>query len=204
MKIILFIFSLIYLLFLIPMSVMASSVNQKDFPISHASSLQSRPSLVYNGNLDQFLVTWTDTRNTKMKNSSGVDIYGRIVNPKGSPVGGDFPITLGRRGQGNSAIAFDSLNNRYLVVWSDWRNASSVDSDIYGQLLHADGSLFGKEFPIAKRRVSQKQPAVAFDPAHKRFLVVWKDRRDKNLEKLSDFLWSGGILLMSNNILPAH
>lgn len=168
-------------LFLIPTAIFAESLVQKDFPISAANSLQSRPSLTYNSVQDQFLVTWTDTRN---KNSSGVDIYGRIINPKGNPVGKEFPITRGKRGQGNSSIAYDSINNRYLAVWSDWRNAGSVDSDIYGQFLQSNGSLFDKEFPITKLRVSQKQPAVGFDPAHKRFLVVWKDRRDHDVEKL--------------------
>ncbi|MHC4406970.1 MAG: hypothetical protein ACYTG0_45725 [Planctomycetota bacterium] len=154
---------------------------QGDFPVSEDESLQSRPTLAYDANHDRFLVTWTDFRNRR---SSGVDIYGRLLDARGKPIGGDFPISSARRGQGTSAVAFDPLHNRYLVVWADWRDARSVDSDIYGRLLSADGSLYGEEFPIARRRVSQKQPTVAFDPFHRRFLVIWKDYRGMDVERL--------------------
>ncbi len=169
------------LLFLGSTLVVGSPLTQRDFAISKAESLQSRPTVAYDANHDRFLVTWTDARD---RATNGGDIYGRIIDVRGKPVSGDFPIARGKGGQGTSAVAFDPLNNRYLVVWADWRNATNVDSDIYARLVNADGTLHGKEFPITGRRISQKQPAVAFDPAHRRFLVVWKDDRGKEAEQL--------------------
>ena len=168
---------------LLPLSVLATGHTsaQRDFAVSKDESLQSRPTLAYDANHDRFLVTWTDFRN---RHTSGVDIYGRLIDSRGQPVGGDFPISGARRGQGTSAVAFDPLHNRYLVVWADWREAKSVDSDIYGRLINADGSPFGDDFAITRRRVSQKQPTVAFDPFHRRFLVIWKDFRGKDVERL--------------------
>lgn len=160
---------------------LGSPSTQRDFAVSKADSVQSRPTVAYDANHDRFLVTWTDARNHP---GNSVDIYGRIIDARGTPVTGDFPIARNKGGQGTSSVAFDPLNNRYLVAWADWRDALSIDSDIYGRLVNADGTMHGKEFVIANRRVSQKQPAVAFDPARRRFLVVWKDDRGKGAEQL--------------------
>lgn len=152
-----------------------------DFPISARASLQSLPTVAYNEINDQFLVTWSDVR---YKSKTDVDIFGRILNAQGSPVTKDITISNHKGGQSESAVAFDPIHKNYLIVWSDWRNADSVESDIYGQLLSDKGKLIGPNFAIAKLQVSQKQAAVAFDPDKQRFLVAWKDDRLTNSEKL--------------------
>lgn len=159
----------------------ASPSAQGDFLVTEARALQGDPAVAYDQNRDRFLTTWTDYRN---KESTELDIYGRIVDAGGKPVTGDFPISKAKRGQSISAVAFDPLSNRYLVVWNDWRNAISTDSDIYGQLVNADGTLYGADFIIAGGRFSKKRPAVKFDPVRRRFLVVWADARDNKVEKL--------------------
>jgi len=97
----------------------------------------------------------------------------------------DIPITRGKGSQGFSAVAFDPVNRRYMVVWTDWRNAADVDSDIYGRLIDADGTPHGDEFVVAATRgVSQKFPNLAFDPVRRRFLVLWVDARNGQVDKL--------------------
>ncbi len=73
------------------------------------------------------------------------------------------------------AVAFDSLNQRYLLVWS----ADETDGDfhIYGQLLTgAAGASIGPSFLISSSGpadTDHRQPAVAFSPAHSQYLVIW-------------------------------
>lgn len=153
-----------------------------DFPVSEGGGMQNRPTIAFDPNGDRFFLAWYDWRNRK---TTGFDIYGRIVDGSGQPITGDIPIAQANRSQGNPAVAFDTVNDRILVLWSDWRDAADIDSDIYGRLFNRDGSPHGEEFRIAARRgVAQKTPNLAFDPVRQRFLVVWKDSRYPKYDKI--------------------
>ena len=73
------------------------------------------------------------------------------------------------------ALAFDSVNQRYLLVWS----ADEADGDfhIHGQVLTgAAGAPVGPDFLISTSGpagTDHRQPAVAFSPAHGQYLGVW-------------------------------
>lgn len=163
------------------LSLTSASAYCNDFPVSTRASLQSLPTVAYNSVHDQFLITWSDVR---YNSKTDVDIYGRILDAQGAPVSEDIVITNHKGGQGRSSVTFDSVNKHYLVTWTDWRNAKSIDSDIYGRLLNFDGKPIGADFAITDQRASQKQASVAFDPDKQRFLVTWKDDRLVGNEKL--------------------
>lgn len=155
---------------------------QGDFPISVRDSFQSRASFGINNQDGQYLVTWSDIT---AKSNTDVDVYGRILDATGNAVSKDIGISTGKMGQALTAVAFDSINKRYLVVWSDWRKARAIDSDIWGQFINTDGSLHGKNFAISETRdVSQKDSTVAYDPSRQQYLIAWKDSRKGGLEKL--------------------
>ncbi|MDH3242595.1 MAG: hypothetical protein OEO83_18220, partial [Alphaproteobacteria bacterium] len=146
-----------------------------DFPVAAGGGAQGLPAVAHDPGGDRFFLAWYDSRNGR---AAALDIYGRVVDGSGRPVTGDIPIARARRSQSNPAVAFDTVNRRFLVLWADWRDATNVDSDIYGRLFNADGTPQGEEFRIAARRgVSQKTPNLAFDPVRRRFLVLWMDRR---------------------------
>jgi len=159
--------------------VMAST--PADFVVSERDSLQSLPTVAYNSTHDQFLITWSDVR---YNSKTDVDIYGRILDAQGKPVSNDIVISDHKGGQGRSSVVYDHINQHYLVIWTDWRNAESIDSDIYGQLLNYNGEPIGENFAITNLRTSQKQAVVAFDPDKQRFLIAWKDDRLRGSEKL--------------------
>ena len=48
--------------------------------------------------------------------------------------------------QYNPSVAYDSSNQRFLVVWQDQRNSATTGRDIYGQLVNANGTLNGTNF----------------------------------------------------------
>ena len=72
-------------------------------------------------------------------------------------------------------LAFDSTNQRYLLVWS----ADEADGDflIHGQLLTgAAGAPVSPAFTISAPGpvgTDHRQPAVAYSPEHNQYLVVW-------------------------------
>ncbi len=68
-------------------------------------------------------------------------------------------------------LAFDSINDRFLVVWDDEWLA------IYGQMINADGTLHGNRITIAAPYGGNQQlgTILAFDPVHRQFLAVWAD-----------------------------
>jgi hypothetical protein len=88
-------------------------------------------------------------------------------------------------GQLGTSVAFDEINNRFLAVWGDDRNDASDGNpyywelDIYGQLVNADGTLYGSPIAISVPSGSEQlSPKSAFDPDNRRFLVVWYDGRN--------------------------
>ncbi len=163
-------------------AVQAAPSKGLDFPIAEGNGMQGRPAMTYDPNGDRFFLTWLDYRN---KGTSGLDIYGRIVDSRGNPVTPEFPVTRSLQSQSFPAVAFDTVNNRFLVTWSDWRDAADIDSDVYGRLFNADGSPYGDEFQIAALRgVSQKFASLAFDPVRQRFLVLWVDNRNHYVDKI--------------------
>jgi hypothetical protein len=75
-----------------------------------------------------------------------------------------------------SHVAFDSTNNRFLVCYE--KNIDDTDSDAYGQLVNADGSLYGVPIPIAVEAGStQYCPKPVYNPATNQYLAVWSDSR---------------------------
>jgi len=150
------------------------------FAVSQADSVQGSPALAANVEGNRFLVVWADDRSKQ----SGLDIYGRVLGADGTALSPDIPLENAGRGQAFPAVASDPTSGRFLVVWTDWRNAPTVESDIYGRFVRSDGRPAGAAFPIAEQRVSQKFPAIAFDPGNRRYLVVWVDRRHDSHDTL--------------------
>jgi hypothetical protein len=74
--------------------------------------------------------------------------------------------------QTHPAVALDTVNMRYMVVWAN--QSDITGSDIHGALYNSDGSRFTSEdIIISAAYDDQKNPSVAFDG--NRFLVVWQD-----------------------------
>lgn len=155
---------------------------QGDFPVSARDSFQSRTSIGINAQDGHYFVTWSDIT---AKSTTDVDVYGLILDATGKAISKDIAIASRAKGQALTAVAFDNINRRYLVIWSDWRKATAIDSDIWGQFVNTDGSLHGGNFVISEvRGVSQKDSTIAFDPSRQQYLIVWKDSRRGGMEKL--------------------
>jgi hypothetical protein len=151
-----------------------------NFIISDASINQYSPSVAYDSVNLRYLVVWYDDRNS---GTTGLDIYGQLVNANGTLYGtlsnDNFVISNATTGQFSPSVAYDSVNQKYLVVWTDDRNSGTTDRDIYGQFVNANGTLDGSNFIISNATSGQSTPSVAYDSVNQRYLVVWAD--DRNL-----------------------
>ena len=138
------------------------------FPVSTAPDDQSTPVLAFNGS--QYLVAWTDARNTDL------DIYGALVTTGAavSPPAG-FVISTGSSGEQRPATASNGTN--YLVVWQDYRNGATTGADLYGVRVSTAGAVLDiSAIPICTAASDQISPAVATDGTN--YLVVWEDYRN--------------------------
>jgi hypothetical protein len=165
-----------------------------EIPISTASGYQAYPAVAYNSISDEYLVVWDDARS----GYSNANVYGQRVSSSGALLGSEFPISTASGAQDYPAVAYNSTDNQYLVVWEDER-AGSSNEDIYGQRVSSSGALLGSNFPISTASGRQAQTEVAYNSTSNEYMVVWHDQRNGS----SDFdiygqrVSSSGVLLDS-------
>ncbi len=147
------------------------------------------PAAAYDPVNDRYLVVFYDT------DGSTGHVWGQFVNANGSPDGSYIQVTE-QSGYGSPpAIAYDTVNQRFLVVAG---NNITTSQDIVGQLVNADGSLSGGNFIISNAASVQTFPAVAFDPVSSRYLAAWRDYRNSVYEVYGQIVNADGSLTGSN------
>ncbi|MBI4574248.1 MAG: SBBP repeat-containing protein [candidate division NC10 bacterium] len=147
---------------------------------------QAFAAVALNANAAQFLVVWTDDRN------GNPDIFGQLLGADGTFIGSAFAVATDPQEQTRPAVAFDPATNQFFVVWGDHRSAAN-GSDIFGQLVNADGSLDAAgNFVIATGASTQAAPALDYNPAASRYLVAWEDDRNGSLDVFGQILTDAG------------
>lgn len=167
-----------------------------EFAISSAGGDLTMPSVAYDKLNKRFLVAWTDSRD-----DTRYLTYGQLVNADGSLRGENFVISHGSDIQWYPAVSYDSINQRFLVVWQDYR----AESGTYGQLVNADGSLYKTasdiNFPISNASFSAGNPSLAFDEVNQRFLVAWQDYRSGDADVYGQIVNADGSLYNTANFV---
>ncbi len=143
-----------------------------NFYITVVNDWQRSPKPAYNPVTNRYLVVWQE----ESYDGKG-DIYGRMINANGSFSLSQFPIAVAAEYQWNPDLAYNSATNQFLVVWQGDRSVPG-DEDIYGQLVNADRTLSGVNFPISNPSTDQLLPSIAYNTANNQYLVVWQDDRN--------------------------
>ena len=143
------------------------------FPIAAAAEYQWNADLAYGSNADQYLVVFDDDRIVP----GDKDINGQFINSDGTLSGANFTVSGPSSDQLLPAVAYNSLDNQFLVVWQDDRNAAS-DDDIYGRVINANGTYDGQDFPISTAGPDQDDVDIAYASSANLFLVVWEQSND--------------------------
>jgi len=138
--------------------------------VSVANLVQQRPRVAYNSRSDEYLVVWQD--GTGEANLAGSNyIRGQRLSWDGNKLGAVLSICDTMDWQLEPDIAYNSQDDRYLVVWRDGV------VNVHGQLLAGHGGRIGGSFLICSAPRQQNFPAVAYSPYANEYLVVWDDHR---------------------------
>jgi len=144
----------------------------EDFTIRSGQGEQwhhENPSAAYGGG--KFFVAWEHY--AVSTDSSTMRILGKMVTPNGD-VGSQILICDEADIQADPNVAFDSVNNRFLVVWEDARQTRN-NYNIYGKLYDVNGNQVGGEKTICSAANSQCEPWVAFDSVNEQYMIVWEE-----------------------------
>ena len=155
------------------------------------------PAIAYNSLNNEYLVVWRGDDDTAPLVDDEFEIFGqRIDAATGAEIGAnDFRISdMGPDGDANfgasvPAIAYNSQNNEYLVVWhGDDDTAPLVDGEfeIFGQRIDAaTGAQIGaNDFrlsdmgPDGNVTFEAFDPAIAYNSQNNEYLVVWRGDDD--------------------------
>jgi len=121
------------------------------------------PDVAYGNVNRQYLVVWADY-------SGAVRIWGRLVRGDGSAVAAPFPISDAGVASLFPAVAFNGVNDEFLVTWDDGGDRGGV---IFGQRVRgSDGALLGGNFAIGSVYGGIRS-AVAWSATSSNYLVVF-------------------------------
>jgi hypothetical protein len=149
------------------------------------------PALIYNGSLNEYFVVWYGDTDAGSLVDEEYEIYGQRLNGvTGTLVGAAIRISyMGPDGDSRydaiyPAIAYNSQDNQYFVVWrgsDDTPPLALGEVEIYGQRIDANtGNLLGPELrlsdmgPDGTAFCFGSTPAVAYNNTANEYLVAWK------------------------------
>jgi len=148
--------------------------------------------VAYNATNNEYLVVWNGNDNTGTLVVGENEIFGQRVNAATGAEIGDNDFRLSDMGDdGNtsftafaSAVAYNSTNNEYLVVWTGDDNTGTLvdgEFEVFGQRVNAaTGAEVGdNDFRLSdmgndgNTNFDADTPAVAYNAANNEYLVVW-------------------------------
>ncbi|MGC9394359.1 MAG: hypothetical protein ACP5J4_05845 [Anaerolineae bacterium] len=156
---------------------------------------QVHPVLAYSATADQYLAVWHHI------DGYGARIMAYAVTGAGALSQRPFTVTTGLQTPDLALdVAWDALNDRFLVVWSDVAPGTVDDFNIYGQIVTLDGALVGERVTVSSAPHQQHAPAVAFSPELARYLVVFEsvDPVYQMTTLRGQFLTDAGALLFTD------
>ena len=134
-----------------------------------------QPDVAYSPTQDEYLIVYTYEYDS---NSNDYDIWARLVKWDGSDLGApryvEFPINQDSDLQWNPAVAYNSQNNEYLVVYENWWAGGL--RDIAAQRVDKDGTAPGgpSGANIATGAGGGRfSPDVAYNEARNEYLIAY-------------------------------
>jgi len=141
-----------------------------EITISALDNVQYSPAIAYNWKHREYLVVWEN-----VWGGGGHDIYAQRISDQGELLSWFYvPASPGAFDRMQPDVAYDPVNDQYLVVWIYDINGDGSDWDVRGRLIPWNGDdPTGSEFVICDWTSSQWKPRVAYGRAQEEFLVVW-------------------------------
>lgn len=125
-----------------------------------------RPAVVYNDNHGEYLAVWHNTWPSGTR-----DVYARRVSRTGQVLSW-FCVTTGVNSRLQPAVAYNAVNDEYLIVWM--QEVSANVYEIWGRIVAWNGGYMNPEFKIISwANRSFWTPRVAWNSSRNEYLVVW-------------------------------
>jgi hypothetical protein len=140
---------------------------------TNAGSWNYQPDVAYNPVQDEYLIVYTF-----QVSASDYDIWARLVKWNGDDLGNpryaEFSINTDNDKQWNPAVAYNSQNNEYLVVYENWWAGGLRDID--ARRVDRDGNALGGASGVNIATGAGQErvfPDVAYNAARNEYLVVY-------------------------------
>ncbi|MCX6667768.1 MAG: DUF2341 domain-containing protein [Euryarchaeota archaeon] len=132
------------------------------------------PSIDYGGG--KYFIAWEHYDTVANPSVTTEDIKARTVVRNGNQLqlGTVINVCSASDCQADANVQYDSVNNRFCVVWEDARSGES-NYNIYGRLYDTNGNPVGGEKNICTAANSQCEPWVAYDPINGQYMIVWEE-----------------------------
>ena len=176
-----------------------SEIGENNFKISNGDGIDVlHPSIAYNSQENDFLVTWAGTNRDIGLAGGETEIFGQIVTATGTPTLGDDLMISSTGGIGDArwsanapSVAWNSSQNEYLVSWHATTPGSDDvgvrPSQIFAQRVGSDGQEKGvNDFRISKAGpavLDAIAPSVSWTGNTNEYFVTWRaNQSDDNHE----------------------
>jgi hypothetical protein len=140
--------------------------NEINLSSSTPASYEEGPAIAYNWTHGEYLVAWFNNRPVTQ------DIYVRRVSKSGVLLSW-FAVSTASNCK-NPAVAYNQINDQYLVVWSQY-NAADTRWEIYGRIIPWNSPGSNIPFLIASwSSMNLEVPVLAWNSYRGEYMVVWQ------------------------------
>jgi hypothetical protein len=129
-----------------------------------ASGIQS-PALAYNATNNQYMVVWLD------RSIPPRTVKALLLDASAAPLGSVFTISSTSVTPQDPAVAYNSVDHEYLVVWA----IAGVPSTIYAQRVDSVGGLQGTAINVSNPAATGtgRHPSVTYNSTNAEYMVAW-------------------------------
>ncbi len=160
----------VFVLSLVPAGSANGDSMSAEITVSNEDFDEYLPDVAYNSVRDEYFVVWHDNNGTarsimaRRYTAAGIFIDSYVIAYETDPV----------RDSAQPSVAYDPVNDRYLVVWVRDFYGDGSDWDVYGRFVPWDGPIGGlAAFSINSFVNKQWNPRVAYGGTVQEFMVTW-------------------------------
>ena len=186
--------SLIFISFLFLSLVSAQNITSSytNFTLSNDSNAEEEPVIAYNSTEGKLLSIWKDESPTI---NDLYNIRGQFISTSGSLSGNSFAVIEDQNNKKNLDIDFDSINNRFAVVYIDQNTNDSLES-IKGVIVDSNSEV-GSPFTLKGTQATNYyiNPKLKFDSSSNKFIFSFGDGRTGTMEAFIQLMDLNGELI---------